>query len=320
MRPAPQRAAALLRWYPPRWRARYGEEFAELLIADIAERPRSAARTADVVRGGIVARLAGAGLCGFSAHARTSLVSLTLCAAVFVGFAVSIWSQLIIGWQWSQASTAATTAATRLMSFAVLGLLVFGAAAVLPVAWSVVTGWTSRLARPAALVLVSVTVLFIGARHFGNGWPGTGGPHEGLVPAGLAAFCWAMTLSVSAYWAHPAALAHFPAAELAWMVISPLALAAAAGGAACCLSRADLSARALRAESYLAVAACGAMAVYLAGCCLWIFDRTQPGAPFRVGVIDVAGLAVMTFAFAAGQRAAMRCCRLTDPRRGAGSG
>ena len=51
------RAARLLRWYPRAWRSRYGEEFAELLVADIEERPRSRSRTADVIRGGLVARL-----------------------------------------------------------------------------------------------------------------------------------------------------------------------------------------------------------------------------------------------------------------------
>jgi hypothetical protein len=49
-----ERAAGLLRWYPRAWRARYGEEFTELLLAGLAERPRSAARTADVIRGGLV--------------------------------------------------------------------------------------------------------------------------------------------------------------------------------------------------------------------------------------------------------------------------
>ena len=53
--------ASLLRWYPRAWRARYGEEFTELLTADLAERPRSAARTADVIRGGLVARLTEVG-------------------------------------------------------------------------------------------------------------------------------------------------------------------------------------------------------------------------------------------------------------------
>jgi hypothetical protein len=50
------------------------------------------------------------------------------------------------------------------------------------------------------------TLLVCGARHFENGWPGTGGAgaEHALVPGGLAAFGWASTLSVSAYLAHPA--------------------------------------------------------------------------------------------------------------------
>jgi len=64
---AADRAARLLRWYPAPWRIRYGEEFTELLIADIRERPRSAARTLDVARGVVVARLADA--CAIAAAA-----------------------------------------------------------------------------------------------------------------------------------------------------------------------------------------------------------------------------------------------------------
>jgi hypothetical protein len=35
-----RRVRSLLRWYPPSCRARYGEEFAELLLAEMEERPR----------------------------------------------------------------------------------------------------------------------------------------------------------------------------------------------------------------------------------------------------------------------------------------
>jgi hypothetical protein len=95
---AEDRAARLLRWYPKAWRSRYGEEFTELLIADLDERPRSRSRTADVIRGGIVARLADAGLSGYApeaaAQVRASLASLVCCAAVFLGFGGAMWSQL----------------------------------------------------------------------------------------------------------------------------------------------------------------------------------------------------------------------------------
>jgi hypothetical protein len=71
------------------------------LISDIGERPRSWARTADVARGGIVARLAAAGLCGCALEAREqvrdSLVWLACCVAIFLGFGAAIWSQLTIG-------------------------------------------------------------------------------------------------------------------------------------------------------------------------------------------------------------------------------
>ncbi len=107
--PAP-RAARLLRWYPKAWRSRYGEEFTGCLIAEIDEPPQSWSRTADVIRGGIVARLADTGLCGCApqaaAQVRASLASLACCTAVFLAFGGAMWSQLTIGWQWAEPDTA----------------------------------------------------------------------------------------------------------------------------------------------------------------------------------------------------------------------
>ena len=141
----------------------------------------------------------------------------------------------------------------------VLGLVAL--LAVLPVAWTAASrlarGQARVLAVPSALFLAGLAVMIVGGRHFGNGWPGTGGhpwARTGLVPGGVAAFAWASTLSVSSFWAHPAALAAFPAAELAWMVLSPLALACLVAGAAtavrrpssrrpCCASRAGSAPR-----------------------------------------------------------------------------
>ncbi len=316
--PAERRARRLLRWYPAAWRARYGDEFAELLIADISDRPRSAARTLDVARGGVVARLARTGLCGFalrsSEQARASLALLGCCLAVFLGFGAAMWSQLTIGWQWSEPPHAATAVATVVMSVTMLAFAGLGLLAAAPVAWAVasriVRGRSRGLAGPAAVFCVAAAVAVAGARHFGNAWPGTGGHawgHQGLVPAGLAAFSWASTLFVSAYWAHPAALGAFPAAEVAWMAISPVALAAVVAAAATVVRRAELPPAVLRFEIRLGTAACAAMTVFLAGCCCWLAagDRAQHD-PFHFGTIDVAGIAVMTVALAIAQRAARR--------------
>jgi hypothetical protein len=264
-----ERAARLLRWYPRAWRERYGAEFTELLICDITERPRSAGRAIDVARSGLVARLTAAGLAGcalpspgvgvVTPQARYRQVSASLgslgCAlAVFLTVAAALWSELVIYRQaLAPVPRPAATAllATGVISAAMLALLALAVLAVLPVLATLVTrfragGRTGRsaLGKPAAVLLGCVTFLFIGGRHFGNGWPGTGG-HGSFVPAGLAAFEWATSLSVSAYWAHPASFfAQFPRAEVYWMATSPLALTASVIAAAVLVRRAGLSARA----------------------------------------------------------------------------
>jgi hypothetical protein len=277
------RAARLLRWYPRAWRSRYGEEFAELLVADIEERPRSRSRTADVIRGGIMARLGDAGLCdagrvpGRGTHpASASLASLACCAAVFVSVGGAMWSQLTTGWQWSAPRTAGVTAAMLAMSAAMLALAALAVLAVLPVAWRVAAGRAPGLRGPSALFLAGLVVVVAGGRHFGNGWPGTGGhpwAHQGLVPGGVAAFSWASTLSVSSFWAHPAVL---------------------------------------RFETWLGRAACAAMAVFVAGTCAWLtvplgaFGAGRVPGLFRPGAIDVAGLAVLTLALTVARQATVQ--------------
>ena len=321
------RAARMLRWYPRAWRDRYGAEFTELLMSDISERPHSLARTLDVARGGIVARLGQAGLAAIpfrqaesepaGQQVTASLASLACALAVFLAFGAAMWSQLIIGWQWSTPFGAdapdgtptlprPAASATVVTSVMMLTLLAIALLAAVPVAVTVARRFAARrhdrLMAPAVAALAAVAVLFIGGRHFGNGWPGTGG-HHGLVPGGLAAFEWATSLSVSAYWAHPGALAAFPAPELAWMFLSPLALIAAVAGAAVLIRRAGLSPRVLAFETRLAVAACAVMAVFLAACCDWIATGGQRSL-FHAGLIDVAGTAVLGLAFAVAVQAA----------------
>jgi hypothetical protein len=319
-----ERAARLLCWYPRDWRERYGEEFAELLIADIEERPRSAARSLDVARGGIVARLAGAGLCGVPLrdvgaltaegaarrHVTASLLSLGCCLALFLGFGAAMWSQINIAWSWGlpadlgpgRLSPAAF--ANSATGIAMLALLVMAVAAALPVGLAVARRFARRqakgLAVPSAVLIAACTVMAGGVRHFGNGWPGTGG-HNGVIPGWLAAWEWAASLSVSSYWSHPGALARFPAAERAWMAGSVLSLAVIVVSAALVVRRAGLSVRVLRFETRLAASACAFMAVFLAGCCCWVATEGKPASQpglFHAGLIDFAGVAVLTLAFA----------------------
>lgn len=300
----------LLRVYPRAWRLRYGDEFSELLAAASGERPRDLRRTLDVVRGGLVARLTYLGVATGAldpdVQARAGFSAVGCCSALFVLFGAVLWSQLLIGWQWSEPDTPATAAATVLSSFATFLLLALSLLAAVPVLCSLVRRILSkrgdRLVVPSLLVVASSVALFLGGQHFGNGWPGTGGhhwAHQGLVPGGLAAFAWASTLSVSSYWAHPAALSHFPASELAWMATSPLGLVVLLTSLVTVLRRLPLSPAVLRYEVRLAAAARGVMALFFAACALWVLGGgTGPHSLFRVGAIDVIGLVVMALALA----------------------
>lgn len=319
--PAGVRAARLVRWYPRSWRSRYGEEFTELLISDIQERPRSRSRTFDVARGGIVAHLGCLGLCAAGTMARSgnrpgaAMATTGCCLAVFGAVGVAIWSQLTIGWQWSAPQNRATAVAIVAMYAAVVAVAAIVVAAAVPVIGAVAARRSRRLAVPSAVFTAGLATMIIGARHFGNGWPGTGGhpwAHQGLVPGGVAAFSWASTMFVSSYWVHPAALAAFPPAQVAWMAASPVAVVCVAGGAAATVRRLALSPRVLRFEAFLAAAACFAMATFLAACCLWLGDGAAgPRNLFHAGAIDVAGVAVMAVALAVAQQSAAQARRFT---------
>lgn len=315
----------LLRWYPRAWRDRYGAEFTELLIADIEERPRSVGRALDVARGGLVARLADAGLAGCPRPAlgdraatpqvryrqvSAGLGSLGGVLTLFITVAAALWSELVIDRQSMppRQSGSATLAATNVISVAMLALLALAVLAALPVLATLAVrllapGPAGRkaLCTPAAVLLACVTFLFIGGRHFENGWPGTGG-HGSFVPAGIAAFEWASSLSVSAYWAHPGDfLARFPAQEVGWMATSPLVLAAAVVAVAVLIRRARLSPRVLAFEVGLAVAACAVMAVVCGAAGWWVATNGRPAGggvlpPFHAGLIDLAGTGLLAAA------------------------
>jgi len=317
-----RRARRLLRWYPAAWRDRYGDEFSALLECELDERPTSARRTLDVAWSGIVARAATAGLAGVARDSarqpQASLAWLVAALGAFLGFGLAMWSQLVVGWQWTSPKTTGTTWGTIVMSVGVAAFVLLAAVAATPLVVTVLTrilrGHGRRLVVPASLCAVSVAVLVIGARAFENGWPGTGGHHwalQGMVPGGPAAFLWALTLGISSYWAHPAALGAFPTREVLWMAASPIVMVAAATGAAMTLRRLELSERVARFELRVGLAATAVMGAFLCGAVLWLFDhqprpRSIPTDLFHVGVIDVVGVAVMAIATLLAWRAAQR--------------
>jgi hypothetical protein len=197
--------------------------------------------------------------------------------------------------------------------------------AVAPVLYVVARSLTWRrageLAWPAALAALGAAVLAVGSHQVENGWPGTGGGaaalHPGLVPAGVAAFGWASTLWVSSYWAHPQALGSFPAGQLAWMALSPLAWLCLAVGGTWLVRRLRLPERLFGFEARLAAAVAISMTVVVIGAACWVFGAAAGRAGlFHAGIVDVGGLAVMLLAAFAGGRAAAGALRARPAPRG----
>ena len=311
-----RRVSRLLRCYPRSWRARYGDEFTELLLAELAERPRSWRRTADVVSSGLLARFTRAGLTSHelppAEQIRAGLATLGCALAALMTFGVAMLAQLATGLQWASPRAGATAAGAAIMSVAAGCLVLIGIAAATPVAWraiiAVLVNQDARLAGPVAVALTSAVILVAGSRHFQNGWPGTGGTaaQHGLVPAGLAAFGWASTLSVSSYWAHPALLGAFPRPEVAWMIVSPFAVIGLVAGVAIVMRRLILPPMLLRYQSFLASAASLAAVIFLVGAASWVLGP-RPGQEglFHPGLVDTLGLMAMAMALIVALRAAL---------------
>jgi hypothetical protein len=216
------------------------------------------------------------------------------------------------GWQRAATGPHSAAAATLIMVAAAVVLGILGLAAAVPVGWLAVSAASRDRGRhlrgPAALAVAGAIVLTGGARHFAHGWPGTGGggAEHTLVPGGLAAFGWASTLSVSAYWAHPRLWGLFPTSELTWMMLSPLAWAGLITGCVLVVRRLGLTVRLLRYLAALAAAATGPAVGFLAGAAMWVL-ASGPGqaAAFRPGLVDAVSLLIMATATAIALRAAV---------------
>lgn len=300
------RAQRFLRWYPAQWRARYGDEFSELLAAEIAEDPRCLHRSLDVAAGGIMARFADAGLTGVainrSDQPRRSLVTFGCSIAVYLAFAVSIWSQLNIARRWSEPTTPATHTAIVIMTIALFSCIAGVAVGAAPIVWQAAVAVFHRrvpeLRRPALLFSAGAAVLLAGGLRFRGGWAGSGTypwTHQATVHGGAIAFMWASTLAVSAYWAHPSVLASFPLSEITWMIVSPVALIATVTGAAKIVRRLELPTRLVRFTNCVARAITLALGLFVLGTLTWLLDGGPgPNNLFQAGTVDRIGLAVMT--------------------------
>jgi hypothetical protein len=225
------------------------------------------------------------------------LATFGCCIAVFLAFAVSMWSQLNIARTWSEPATPATHCAIVVMTVALCSGMALAAVGAAPLvgyaAVAVLRRRAPQLRRPALLLVAGAAVLMAGGVHFRSGWGGSG-THQ---PAGVIGFMWASTMAVSAYWAHPSVLAGFPLSEITWMVVSPVALMATVGAAATIVRRAEFPSGLLRFTYRVVRGVILALGLFVSGTCMWLVDGGPgPHNLFQAGTVDRIGLAVLTAA------------------------
>lgn len=263
--------------YPRVWRERYGDEFEQLLLDRLADGSTGRWWWVNPTAHAVRARLGRRG------------ASPAWPATLFAISAVSVWSQLAVGWHWAPPASGQTRLGMVLMSIGLLLTIAGGAVGVRTVDWRT---------RSAAVLAVSVAALVGGAVYVGHHWPGAVGdpwPGRDLVPAPLARVAWAATLSVSAYWAHPHALSQLGTLQLGWMVVSVLLLAVIA------LSAARLTRRRPARRSCLTIAGMG---LFLTGAVCWsAWGGAGPRGLYSLGVIDVGLVVAGAAAFIARARA-----------------
>jgi hypothetical protein len=319
--PIEARAQQLLRWYPRRWREQYGEEFAELLVAELDEAPDCWRRTADVARGGIVVRLSVLGLAGSPVGGPQAAVGAAAAALVaFLACGLSLWSQLIIGWHWSRLD--AHDLRFGVLTMSAVGVFLTGLAllAVVPVVAGVVRrlgqrepGDVRRIVLPLAVVLLGVAFLVTGGHALQHAWPGAGGHSthlRRLVPTGAAGFGWAETLAITAYWVHPSQLVALPHAQFAWILTSPVVLVATVIAAVTVVRRVPLAASTLRYEARLAQVAAAGMGLFLLAAAWWVIaSRSGSSTVFRAGTLDLFLIAAMSAALTVAATASRQITR-----------
>lgn len=248
---AERTALRLLRCYPPRWRARYGEELAALIV-DMSGGQRVPWRLrADVARGAAGERLRALGLTGGDPSERASggtlavmwAWALFILAGVVVGKTSEHWQQVLPG-----SDIGATAAFVLLIAGAVIaGLLVLaGLALAMPsfVADLVSGGWARVRGRIVAAAVLTVA----------------------LIAATAALAAWAHGITFAARNGTDTA---YSIAFVLWAALGAATLLTWTAAADRAGRRLALARATVRAQAWLAAGVASAMAVMSAATIVW---------------------------------------------------
>jgi hypothetical protein len=174
-----RRARRLLRFYPPIWRERYGDEFVDFMEQSIAENPHDAKRTTNIVYKSAKVRLSDVGVVGTTldqaSAPKVALSTSTFLASIFAVFALFYWSCAMVSW--NSNPTLATTFAESIWMGAItvstmlltLTLLAIGLTLLVRATKKAVLGRERRLLWPLLIVLGS-TAAIVNSVYQYNRW------------------------------------------------------------------------------------------------------------------------------------------------------
>jgi hypothetical protein len=213
-----RRAMRLLRWYPPAWRERYGEEFVDHLEQELADQPINLGRTINIAYKGLVARVSDMGLSNDEVSSEgltraalgTSFALIALMAVTMLDF----WSRAMLAWSGRRYHPIPVSATTGILTVAMGLLLVVLVAIVLTISVSVlrqiVHGRARPLVGPSVLAVVSGGFLLYVARifprmlaqyiHGAHGFQGIRLSRPGQFVSALAQITWELTQRWVAAW------------------------------------------------------------------------------------------------------------------------
>jgi hypothetical protein len=213
-----RRAKRLLRWYPPTWRERYGEEFVDHLEQEFVDRPVSLGRTINIACKGLVARASDMGLSneGVSSEGltRAALGTSFALIALMIVIMLDFWWRATLAWSGRRYHPMPVSATTGILTVAVGLLLAVLVAIVLTITVSVVRqivrGRARPLVGPSVLAIVSCGFLLYVARFFprmlaqyihgAHGFQGIQLSRPGQFVSALAQITWELTQKWVAAW------------------------------------------------------------------------------------------------------------------------
>ena len=171
-----RRAARLLRWYPPAWRERYGEEFADHLEQEFADRRVDLRRSLDVAHKGLVARIDDVGLSTSAVspggQTRAALGTSFVFMALVAVPALNFWSRAMLMWSARTYHPIPVDATTGILTVTTgLLLIVLGVTVLIVLVFAVrqtVRGRGRRIVTPLVCAVGSGAFLYYSVRWLPN--------------------------------------------------------------------------------------------------------------------------------------------------------